>query len=916
MAAPRPYARDYSFAGFQSNNPNRPLPGPALDNELENIEQSLAETIQGLNDIRRPDGQLRNGIVGRDALAPDLATGVRPATLWQSGIQYLTQDTVSFGTAFYRCIIDHISAANFLDDLTAQRWELYADIGGVATDAQTARNEAVAARNEAVPAAATASAAATTATSAATIATSAATTATTQAGIATTAAAQAAASAATVINGFQTRVRYSVADGNLTNGQTVFTVPGGYDPNEAEVQLNGLTLVNGLDVDVSSGTTFTLSAAAASADVIVFKAFGVFNANSKASVAEAVAGTNDTKFMTPLTTVQQSGQFATRAEYAAWVAAGGVPVAGRTYWVGGLPFQGSPGATWTGLTGLITHPMHDVTIEHYGGGTSASGVSAATNDAAFAAWYASILSSAQLNRVLTLLGRSYPYTTLPTIEFSEVGMRGRGSGGQTILLHTGTTGGGLVLGPAEGVATGNNQFGNFLEGIYLLRSTTTSGGSGTGLTWRFCAQPRIRNVRVAQFYNQMEVIACQDEDFSDVELYAPFYIDYVAPARANSFCLRVRQGLRADTTYQAKWQSRLRGFNISGSWNTENSIILQGGDGSMYSDGYVNGGRNALILFNGDVAYGSSNYNSSHFSNVYLDGGRPDQEIAFCLDFNDTTGNYLHAIFVGGVIANCKTCVSRVRGTNNMRVQFDSVLMNGWASSEAPRLWDVSNPNAKVFINNCLMQFSHRSIRLQNADLVQINGGWLFNGSNVGFTGVALETIGVINHLNVDGLYLNLFGGSTAINDAGVGKRCFSNLQGDWPFSVVPAFTFAGGNTGVTYTGTRELRYERMGPLVYIAMTLSLSAKGSSTGEARITGLPFNADAFTTYPIAGRVTNLLRARASAHIVPDVNFDHIRFIYNFDNGSIAAQATLVDTDITDTTTFRISGWYPVINAGNI
>jgi hypothetical protein len=157
MPAPRNYVRGYSFAGYQATNPNRPLPGPSLDNELEEIEQSLTETISGLNDIRRADGQLRNGIVGRDALAPDLSTGVRPATLWQAGIQYQVQDTVSYLASFYRCTIAHLST-DFLTDLTATRWELYADIGTTATDAQIARNEAVAARNEAVPAGAAATA--------------------------------------------------------------------------------------------------------------------------------------------------------------------------------------------------------------------------------------------------------------------------------------------------------------------------------------------------------------------------------------------------------------------------------------------------------------------------------------------------------------------------------------------------------------------------------------------------------------------------------------------------------------------------------------------------------------------------------------------------------------------------------------
>jgi hypothetical protein len=167
MATPRRYSRTTSFSGYQATNPNRPLPGPALDNELAGIETAVNEAIAALGDIRRDDGFLRNGIVTRDALSPDLATGVTPATLWEAGLVYQAQDTVSVGAAFYRCTIGHTSNVDFLVDLNAARWVLYADIGTLATGVDVARDEAVAAAAVAVPAASTASAAAVTASAAA-----------------------------------------------------------------------------------------------------------------------------------------------------------------------------------------------------------------------------------------------------------------------------------------------------------------------------------------------------------------------------------------------------------------------------------------------------------------------------------------------------------------------------------------------------------------------------------------------------------------------------------------------------------------------------------------------------------------------------------------------------------------------------
>lgn len=70
MAEPTKYERSYGFADYQANNPSRPLPGPEVDRELDDIANSLDETIDALADIRRADGALQNGIVTRDSLAP------------------------------------------------------------------------------------------------------------------------------------------------------------------------------------------------------------------------------------------------------------------------------------------------------------------------------------------------------------------------------------------------------------------------------------------------------------------------------------------------------------------------------------------------------------------------------------------------------------------------------------------------------------------------------------------------------------------------------------------------------------------------------------------------------------------------------------------------------------------------------
>ena len=59
--------------------------------------------------------------------------------------------------------------------------------------------------------------------------------------------------------------------------------------------------------------------------------------------------------------------------------------------------------------------------------------------------------------------------------------------------------------------------------------------------------------------------------------------------------------------------------------------------------------------------------------------------------------------------------------------------------------------------------------------------------------------------------------------------------EGTW----TPGASFGGGTTGITYHADNGGRYTRVGSIVTLTGYLRLTNKGSSTGVARITGLPF-----------------------------------------------------------------------------
>ncbi|WP_137390841.1 carbohydrate-binding protein [Rhodoligotrophos defluvii] len=127
MAQPTPYNRQYQFQSFQRLNPNTPLPADKVDGEFNAVKRTIDETLANLKLIQRDDGALVNASVGRDQLKADISIGFDAPTAWATGVSYTTSSTVYYAGSFYRCIVAHVSGADFVADLTDGRWELIAN---------------------------------------------------------------------------------------------------------------------------------------------------------------------------------------------------------------------------------------------------------------------------------------------------------------------------------------------------------------------------------------------------------------------------------------------------------------------------------------------------------------------------------------------------------------------------------------------------------------------------------------------------------------------------------------------------------------------------------------------------------------------------------------------------------------------
>lgn len=119
--------------------------------------------------------------------------------------------------------------------------------------------------------------------------------------------------------------------------------------------------------------------------------------------------------------------------------------------------------------------------------------------------------------------------------------------------------------------------------------------------------------------------------------------------------------------------------------------------------------------------------------------------------------------------------------------------------------------------------------------------------------------------------------------------------------SFTPVLTFGGGSTGITYT-TQLGSYTRIGNVVFYVVNIVLSNKGSSTGAASITGLPYAATIGTVGVLSASVltfTGQVNARIGAAAT---SFTLEAF------ATTGTRTQLSDTAFANNTTVQISGSY--------
>lgn len=119
--------------------------------------------------------------------------------------------------------------------------------------------------------------------------------------------------------------------------------------------------------------------------------------------------------------------------------------------------------------------------------------------------------------------------------------------------------------------------------------------------------------------------------------------------------------------------------------------------------------------------------------------------------------------------------------------------------------------------------------------------------------------------------------------------------------TFTPVLKFGGGTTGLTYT-TQTAQYLQVGKLIHFDIQIALSSKGSSTGAATITGLPFSS---AQNGFAGMCYfNNTAGNFASYTMGLIQGAGIQLNYALAGGV----ANLADTDFTNSATIFLNGTY--------
>lgn len=212
-----------------------------------------------------------------------------------------------------------------------------------------------------------------------------------------------------------------------------------------------------------------------------------------------------------------------------------------------------------------------------------------------------------------------------------------------------------------------------------------------------------------------------------------------------------------------------------------------------------------------------------------------------------STGAFTTLSATGAITSTLSTGTAPFTVASTTNVANLNASSLGGATFAAPGAIGGGTPSSGAFttlsatgqITSTLASGTPPFVVASDAVVANLNSTYLlgFNWAGPGTIGSGTPSSGAFTTLSATGL-ITATGGQIsfpATQNASADANVLDDYEeGDW----TPVLSFGGGTTGITY-GTQVGRYTKIGRMVSLSFRLTLTSKGSSTGVAVITGVPF-----------------------------------------------------------------------------
>jgi hypothetical protein len=475
-----------------------------------------------------------------------------------------------------------------------------------------------------------------------------------------------------------------------------------------------------------------------------------------------------------------------------------------------------------------------------------------------------------------------------------------------------------------------------IEGMNITHSSVVDA-STTGAAVRFvqCNAYRLRDMSLNDSPEGLSVEGGQLGSLKTFNVFA-----FTGSAKGGgSALLHFREADLGGGNFQPQYTTQVEDFRLSASKLRDTCLRIASADGLTFSNGYIAFGENSLckVAFDRDGAYvAGCSFANTYFDCVNISTGTPD---AIVIPDDAFTGSTVFDFKIGSgcIVGNgsgwgllCTKPEVMVLSAQDARfVNFKTaafVVENASGDLLDAQIDGCHFQNCGSVSTSVVRLANGRSLSVSNNTFadnlnvqVTIAGNWR-TGSVTGNVNAQTAVADLDRSSATFASPLVIAGNSsrrTVAANSWIGNRV-GNFNSDDPLALdwyqegtfTPTITFGGAAAGVTYSNQTG-NFTRIGNRIFYNLNITLSSKGSSTGEFRIAGLPtLSSDANVSYPASLRMTNMANDLGATHCVADVigSDSAVRILKTDNTGATEIMIAATDADFTNTSRIVISGSY--------